>query len=380
MNNTDFAQELHTKRIASGLSQGQLASLIHLSRHSINRFENGKANASEKTKNVILRCLNYYICDKPFTLLIDYLSIRFQTTDVKAVMRKILGMKVEYFFHFDYGYYGYKEHYAYGDIKVFASDNENMGVFLEMKGAGCRNLEHVLQAQDRDWYAFLHRCIECGGVIKRFDLAVNDMSGLLDISALYEKYNNGEVDGHARKYRGVHSGKLSGNNRDKGKTLYIGSQDSPLYFCLYEKDKEQATKHQHTDIKNRFEIRLRKRKAVQAVEELLLIQNTVDLVFSIINSFVYFPDYPLWDIFVEHEDLPLEIKPQPVNIDRTLKWLERQVIPSVLMLEEIDRLTGSTTMKDMIEQSVLTEKHEMMIKQLTTDIKEVIEDKGVFYE
>lgn len=56
MNNTDFAQELHTKRIASGLSQGQLASLIHLPRHCINRFENGKANASEKAKNVIFRC------------------------------------------------------------------------------------------------------------------------------------------------------------------------------------------------------------------------------------------------------------------------------------------------------------------------------------
>ncbi len=45
MNNLEFALEMKNKRLASGLSQGQLASLTHLSRYSINRFENGKANA-----------------------------------------------------------------------------------------------------------------------------------------------------------------------------------------------------------------------------------------------------------------------------------------------------------------------------------------------
>ncbi len=43
-------------------------------------------------------------------------------------------MKADYFIHYDYGYYGYKEHYAYGEIKVMASDDEHMGVFLELKG------------------------------------------------------------------------------------------------------------------------------------------------------------------------------------------------------------------------------------------------------
>ena len=71
--------KVKNKRLASGLSQGELASLTHVSRYSINRFENGKANASKETQNIILRCLNYYVCDKPFYLLVDYLS-RFPTT------------------------------------------------------------------------------------------------------------------------------------------------------------------------------------------------------------------------------------------------------------------------------------------------------------
>ena len=94
---------MKNKRLASGLSQGELASLTHVSRYSINRFENGKANASKETQNIILRCLNYYVCDKPFYLLVDYLSVRFPTTDALEVIRKVLGMKADYFIHYDYG-------------------------------------------------------------------------------------------------------------------------------------------------------------------------------------------------------------------------------------------------------------------------------------
>ena len=39
MNNLEFALEMKNKRLASGLSQGELASLTHVSRYSINRFE-----------------------------------------------------------------------------------------------------------------------------------------------------------------------------------------------------------------------------------------------------------------------------------------------------------------------------------------------------
>lgn len=94
MDNLEFALEMKNKRLASGLSQRELASLTHVSRYSINRFENGKANASKETQNIILRCLNYYVCDKPFYLLVDYLSVRFPTTDALEIIRKVLGIKL----------------------------------------------------------------------------------------------------------------------------------------------------------------------------------------------------------------------------------------------------------------------------------------------
>ena len=67
--------------------------------------------------------------------------------------------------------------------------------------------------------------------------------------------------------------KLSRTKGDTAKTFYIGSKNSPIYFCLYEKEKEQRNKGIQTDIKNRFEIRLKNEKAGQAAEELVFSRN-----------------------------------------------------------------------------------------------------------
>ena len=112
----------------------------------------------------------------------------------------------------------------------------------------------------------------------------------------------------------------------------------------------------------------------------MLTYNPHGLVFYLITNFVEFPDYPLWEIFISHDNLPFEMNPVPVNMERTLQWLERQVMPSIVMIEEIDRLTGSNYMKMIDEATSLTEKQEMIVEQMCTDITEVIESEGVFYE
>ena len=60
-------------------------------------------------------------------------------------------------------------------------------------------------------------------------------------------------------------------------------------------------------------------------------------------------------------------------MDKTLKWLEKQVAPSLRMIKEIDKANGTNRMEEM-------KKHEMLIKQMCTGIQEIIEEKGVFYE
>ena len=62
------------------------------------------------------------------------------------------------------------------------------------------------------------------------------------------------------------------------------------------------------------------------------------------------------EIFISHDNLPFGMNPVPVNMERTLQWLERQVMPSIVMIEEIDRLTGSNYMKMIDECTHLSEK------------------------
>lgn len=181
MNDIKFIETLKQKRNACDYSQSRLAQELQISRQNLNEIENGKTKASKEMKHILLHYLDYCNCTQPFTLTIDYLRVRFPTTDALEIIKNVLAMKSEYFIHEDYGMYGYEEQYVYGDISVNASKDSSMGVLLELRGMGCRNLEYVLQARGIDWYYFLRCCIDYQGVFKRIDLAVNDMGGLLDI-------------------------------------------------------------------------------------------------------------------------------------------------------------------------------------------------------
>lgn len=375
MNDTEFIEKLKEKRIACKYSQSRLARELSINRQNLNEIESGKVIASREMKRLLLHYLDYCQCEQPLTLMIDYLRIRFPTTDALEIIKNVLTMKKEYFIYEDYGLYGYEEQYIFGEIIVMASKEPSMGVLLELRGMGCRHLENVLQARKIGWYDFLNLCTAYKGIIKRFDLAVNDMGGLLDIAVLRERYYEHKVWKRSKNFEAVDSGSLRGNDKDTARTFYIGSQNSNLYFCLYEKEKEQKKKGIQTDIKNRFEIRLKNQKAEEAVERFLLTGSLKEIVPTLIETQIYFTDYILWDIFLENiqTSLPLITVPVAVNMDKTLRWIKRQVMPSLLMVKEIEKKTGTHYLKDIQKHTELTEKQELKIKQMTTKIEDIIE-------
>ena len=79
-----------------------------------------------------------------------------------------------------------------------------------------------------------------GGVMKRIDLAINDHTGILDIPELAEKCRKREYIGKSRSYKYYQSGELIKHREDDreymGRTLYLGSLKSDVYFCIYEKE------------------------------------------------------------------------------------------------------------------------------------------------
>ena len=233
-----------------------------------------------------------------------------------------------------------------------------------------------------------------GGVMKRLDLAINDMAGILDIPELTEKCNHEECISVFRSFKSYRSGELvRSNEQDKygmGNTLYIGSLKSEVYFCIYEKDYEQYVKYdipiEDTKIKNRFEIRLKNERAYYAVRDLLTYHDAERTAFDIINRYMRFTDREVekrrsewqtnekWAYFIgsDRGRLKLTTKPEPYTLTRTLNWISRQVAPTWKVLKMIDSKNGTTYLKDILDHAKLTERHKKLIEQQTTSTEEMI--------
>ena len=361
----------------------------------MNRLESGKVALTEEIQKQLLTALEKYNPESPLTMLFDYVRIRFPTTDVKHVIEDILQLKPDMMIHEDFGFYSYSEHYVIGDVFVLTSADEEKGTLLELKGKGCRQMEGYLLAQHRSWYDFLMDALGDGSVMKRLDLAINDMAGMLDIPELTEKCNQEECISVFRSFKSYRSGELVRSHEQDGysmgNTLYIGSLKSEVYFCIYEKNYEQYVKNGipigDTKIKNRFEIRLKNERAYHAVCDLLNYYDAERTAFSIINRYIRFVDKEVdkrrsewktnekWAYFIgsDRRRLKLTTQPEPYTLTRTLNWIDRQVAPTWKMLQKIDRANGTHFLRDILNDVKLTERHKKLIKQQTTSPEEVIQ-------
>ena len=394
LNETDWIKNFRKRRITYGVSQNKLAVESGITRQYLNKIETGAAVPSEEVKRNLLHTLERYNPEAPLTMLFDYVRIRFPTTDVKHVVEDILKLRLDVMIHEDFGFYSYAEHYVLGDVFVLTSPDKEKGTLLELKGKGCRQMESYLLAQHRSWYDFLMDALIEGGVMKRLDLAINDMAGILDIPELTEKCNHEECISVFRSFKSYRSGELvRSQEQDKygmGNTLYVGSLKSEVYFCIYEKDYEQYAKYdiaiEDTKIKNRFEIRLKNERAYYAVRDLLTYHDAERTAFDIINRYMRFADRETdkrrsewktnekWAYFIgsDRGRLKLTTKPEPYTLTRTLNWISRQVAPTWKVLQQIDSTNGTTYLKDILDHAKLTERHKKLIEQQTTSTEEII--------
>ncbi|PBF60351.1 Cro/Cl family transcriptional regulator [Clostridioides difficile] len=395
MSTEEWIKNLREKRIEYGVSQNKLALSVGITREYLNKIESGKTIIKNEMKEKLIKSLERFNPELPLTMMIDYIRIRFPTTDVKNVVNNILKLKLEYMIHEDYGFYSYSEHYVIGNIFVLVSQDIEKGVLIELKGQGCRQFENFLLAQHRSWYDFLLDALLAGGVMKRMDLAINDMTGILDIKELTNKCNNEECISVFRSFKSYRSGELVRKNEKigMGNTLYIGSLKSEVYFCIYEKDYEQYIKLDipidEAKIKNRFEIRLKNERAYHAAVDLLANRDAEKTAFSIINRYIRFVDKNKdkgrsewktnehWNYFIGEgrEKLKLTTSPEPYNINKTLNWLSRQVAPTIKIIKKLDNLNNTTLIEDLIKYANLTDRHKKIIEQNSVNIENIIYDE-----
>lgn len=393
MQNRTWITDFRVKRMQIGISEQNMALEAGLTTEYYRRLEQENQSVPQKVRKRLKDAL-IRLHPEPLTLLFDYVRIRFPTMDVKHIIEDVLRLKMKYLVQEPRGMYGYTSTYRIGDVMVLTSPLEEMGVLLELRGKGCRQFEAYLDGQKRTWYEFFRKCMKEKAVFKRVDLAVNDLVGMLDIPLLISKCHKEECVSVFRSFRAFRSGGLvSRQEQDSahmGATLYIGSMQSDLYFCLYEKAYEQLVKNgtplEQADIQNRFEIRLKNERAFYAIRDLLEHDNPERTAFQIINRYVRFVDRDdtkprsdwriseEWEWFIgEHRgSLKLTTKPEPYSFERTLHWLSHQVAPTLKLALRLDKMNHTQIVHDIITHARLTEKHEKILKQQAAAAKEVV--------
>lgn len=378
--------DIRERRKRDGLKQKELAELVGISESYCREVENGTRNASPELLKKISYFLELYNPDKKLEILFDYVRIRFPTLDVKHIIEDVLGIRLYYTIREGHALYGYSAQYVMGDIVIMTSEDEEKGCLLELKGKGCRQFEIFLNAQGRNWYDFFKMTEEENSVLKRIDLAINDRAGWLDIPELAEKCRRKEYTTIFRSYRNYQSGELIRTREEDadlmGNTLYLGSLKSEIYFCIYEKDYEQYIRNgipvEDADVKNRFEIRLKDARAKHAIDDLLIHEDAGKTAFGIINRYVCFltpgenEDKRGWDVdlawqrFIGEEDRKIKLTdaPEPYTLERTLKWIVRQVAPSFKMLRMLSEIRGEDDLLNkIIEEAKLSPQHKKLLKQ-----------------
>lgn len=391
----EAVDKMREMRTGYSISQARLAELYGISRQYLNEVENYKRIVPERQIQKMCMLIRQESGEEPLEIIIDYFRVRIPTQDIKMVLEELLRMRMERFMYLDYGRYGYNGQYIFGDITVLVSARKENGILIELKGKGCRQFERILEAQKRTWYAFIRDVMEKHGVWKRVDIAINDKFGMLDIPRLIEKREKGEYGGNLQKVKIEKSGIESAvrgewDRLEMGITLYLGSLKSDTYFCIYEKDYEQMEKNgiplTEARIKNRFEIRLKDERAEQAVLDLVSYENPSATAFGIINHYAWFLKPGKkgkkkrenfdeeWLLFIgnEERDLKLTTKPEPYTVERTKKWVAKQVMPSLKMLKEMDDIQRTDFVERTFRQTPLKEKHQKIIEQMEIPVEDVI--------
>ncbi len=387
----------HIKKIRAeyGISQSKLAVMTGLGLDKLKNIESGRTKLKDDIAEMLLTTLEKLNPNKPMEIIFDYIRIRFNTNDVNKVIEQYLKIKVDYFGVNEHGFYGYEKTYFLGDVFVMSSSTEELGVMLELKGKGCRQFESYLEAQRRTWFTFFTQVLENNfAVVKRLDIAINDKTGILDIPFLSRKCDAGECISVFKAYKSYSSGEMikhrEENVQSMGHTLYIGSLRSEVYFCIYEKNYEEFVKMgvpmEDAEVKNRFEIRLKNDRAYKAIVDLLTYEDAEKTAFSIINRYVRFADADeeldreywknnsMWDYFIgeNRRAIRLTTKPEPYTLDKTLRWIHKQVASTFKMAQEIDRINGTKNIEKILENAELNEKHQKIIEQNTFSVEEVV--------
>ena len=148
------------------------------------------------------------------------------------------------------GAHGYRDRKYFSCISIHFNGRDDMGVWCEMSGQGCRTFESL---SSRSWESLFAWIASQGLKITRLDVAFDDHTGVLDIKQIVQDTMEGNYVSRSDYWETVLS--------SKGSTVQIGSPQSKVVVRIYDKAAERHCEPGTHWI--RVEIQLRDDRAIQ---------------------------------------------------------------------------------------------------------------------
>lgn len=267
-------------------------------------------------------------------------------------------------------------------------ENDDRGILIQLSGQGCRQFEAFLEAQRRTWFDFFYACFDYKAKFTRVDLAINDYKEYLNIPVLLNKIDRQELISRFEVYEFNGSGSISKKKRG-GVSIYLGSKKSLFYIAFYQKNYEQAKKLgipvEEVPIKNRYELRFKDERAMDAITRYVENGMLSDLLLGILDDYLCFTDkrsdvsrkyWPVnkkWHNFIGGvENVKLITEPNESLYERSKNWFKKTVAPTVKMLLEVDDYNDTEETWEIIDEAELSDKHLHMIEVQTATIQEML--------
>ena len=183
-------------------------------------------------------------------VLIDWLSITTKSLN-EIEVTQLLGMD-EVPWELVKGARGYHDRLYFSGVSVHYNGRDDMGVWLEMSGQGCRTFE-TLGTGD---YEKLFRLVKSGhGNITRLDVAYDDHTGVLPLDVVVEDTLQQRFVSRSRFW--------DVNISSDGKSLYHGSPKSDIRIRIYDKAAERHCEEGKHWV--RLELQLRDTRALRFI-------------------------------------------------------------------------------------------------------------------
>lgn len=129
------------------------------------------------------------------------------------------------------GAHGYRQRLYWNSISIHFDGRDDMGIWLEMMGQGCRSFETYGSGCYEDLFALvLDNPGECN--ITRLDVAFDDLDGILDIEQLCNDTRSLEFVSRFNDWQVIFG--------SKGASVNHGSMKSDIFVRIYDKAKERG--------------------------------------------------------------------------------------------------------------------------------------------